>query len=90
MFLCMFFIKTKKYLTMTCVSILTLLTIVLHLTNLTNFIINYYKSGLFLEFIYGMILYHVYTFINKHAGGVLQDNFVVMPCSRQLCFFNIY
>jgi peptidoglycan/LPS O-acetylase OafA/YrhL len=69
MFLCILFIKTKKYLTVACVSILTLLTIVLHLTNSTNFIINYYKSGLFLEFIYGMILYHVYIFINKHTRG---------------------
>jgi peptidoglycan/LPS O-acetylase OafA/YrhL len=69
MFLCILFIKNKKYLTIACVSILALLTIVLHLTNSTNFIINYYKNGLFLEFIYGMILYHFYIFINKYTGG---------------------
>jgi peptidoglycan/LPS O-acetylase OafA/YrhL len=92
MFLCIFFVKNKKYLTIVCILVLVLLTVVLHLTNSTNFIINYYKKGLFLEFIYGMILYHVYIFVNKYSrwgggGGYsyLKNNkndFVVMSCGK--------
>lgn len=73
MFLCIIFIKNKKYFTIACISVLALMTIVLYLINSANFIINYYKNGLFLEFIYGIILYHVYIFINKHAR---RDTFV--------------
>jgi peptidoglycan/LPS O-acetylase OafA/YrhL len=69
MFLCILFTKNKKYLTITCISVLFLLTIALRLINSTNFTINYYKNDLFLEFIYGMILYHVYIFMNKHITG---------------------
>jgi peptidoglycan/LPS O-acetylase OafA/YrhL len=76
MFLCILFVKNKKYLTIACISVLTSIIIVLHLINSTNFIINYYKNSLFLEFIYGMILYHVYIYINKHTGG---GGGIIMP-----------
>jgi peptidoglycan/LPS O-acetylase OafA/YrhL len=62
-------VEQGQYLTIACISVLTSIIIALHLVNSTNFIINYYKNGLFLELIYGMILYHVYIRINKHSNG---------------------
>jgi peptidoglycan/LPS O-acetylase OafA/YrhL len=57
MFLCILMVKNKKYLSIACISVLVFIMAILNLLKPENYILNYYKNGLFPEFIYGMILY---------------------------------
>jgi len=60
-FLCVLFAKNKRYLTISCALALVFIMAVLQFGNTDNFILNYYGPSMFLEFIYGIILYHLYT-----------------------------
>jgi peptidoglycan/LPS O-acetylase OafA/YrhL len=64
-FLCVLFVKKKRYLTTACVLILVFIIAVLQFGNTDSFILNYYGPSMFLEFIYGIILYHLYTLFEK-------------------------
>ncbi|GHU16170.1 acyltransferase [Spirochaetia bacterium] len=67
--LCICFVKNKKYLTITCISILVVFIIVLNVINSDIYIFQFYQTqGLFSEFIYGIVLYHIYTFFNRHIN----------------------
>jgi exopolysaccharide production protein ExoZ len=65
MFLCVLFVKNKKYLTTACVLILVFIMAILQFGNTDSFILKYYGPSMFLEFIYGIILYHLYTLFEK-------------------------
>jgi peptidoglycan/LPS O-acetylase OafA/YrhL len=60
-------IKNKKYTTPVCGSILVLFVGVLNISNPKIFIFNYYQKyqgGLFPEFIYGLALYYIYSYLD--------------------------
>jgi peptidoglycan/LPS O-acetylase OafA/YrhL len=69
MFLCILFVKNKKYLTILCASILIVLIIALNIVNSDIYPLSVYQNGLFPEFIYGMALYHCYDFYNKRFSA---------------------
>jgi peptidoglycan/LPS O-acetylase OafA/YrhL len=65
MFLCILIVKNKKYITITCISVLTIFVIVLNIIKPNTYILNRYQTGLFPEFIYGLLLYYGYDCYNK-------------------------
>jgi peptidoglycan/LPS O-acetylase OafA/YrhL len=87
MFLCIIFVKNKKYLTLACGFILVFIVVILNFIHSENFILSYYKNNLFLEFIYGMVLYHLYIlsekseykiFINKKVKILILTFFAIL------------
>jgi peptidoglycan/LPS O-acetylase OafA/YrhL len=75
MFLCILFVKNKKYLTISCAFILIVLTIILNRVNSDTYLLRFYQNGLFPEFIYGMALYHCYAFYNKRFDATNAHKF---------------
>jgi peptidoglycan/LPS O-acetylase OafA/YrhL len=61
--LCLLFVKNKKYIAIVCAAALGLFIIVLNMINSNNYILNYYRRGLFPEFIGGILLYYIYSFL---------------------------
>ncbi|REG98246.1 acyltransferase family protein [Flavobacterium aquicola] len=62
MFVCIIFIKNKKYFVAACGSIISLFLLSLYFTNNDFYILNFYKKGLLPEFIYGLALYYFWKF----------------------------
>lgn len=87
MYLCITFIKNKKYLTGICASVLVFIVVLAYLTGPSNYFLNYYGKGLFPEFIYGMILYHCYNYFNK-KGQILAGNAVTVICLSVLAIIS--
>ena len=84
MFLCVLFVKNKRYLTASCVLILVFIMAVLQFGNTDNFILNFYGPSMFLEFIYGIILYHLYMSfeaINRKVSAGRQVKITALICS---------
>lgn len=75
-FLCVLFVKNKRYLTTVCVLILVFIMAVLQFWNTDSFILNYYSPSLFLEFIYGIILYYLYTSFEPIKRRVMVNRWV--------------
>jgi peptidoglycan/LPS O-acetylase OafA/YrhL len=71
MSLCIMFVKNKKYLPVVCASVLVSVTALAYIGDFDNFFVNYYGKGPLPEFIYGIILYHCYSYLNKkiNVGG---------------------
>jgi peptidoglycan/LPS O-acetylase OafA/YrhL len=69
MFLSIFFVKNKKYLTISCASMLIVLIIVLNIVKPDIYRLSFYQNGLFPEFIYGLALYHFYNFYNERFNA---------------------
>jgi peptidoglycan/LPS O-acetylase OafA/YrhL len=66
MALCIFFVKNKKCLTLAAVLILTAFIVILNKINSNIYILQFYhKRALFLEFIYGIMIYHFYNYIDR-------------------------
>jgi peptidoglycan/LPS O-acetylase OafA/YrhL len=76
MFLCIIIVKNKKYLTISCISVLVFIMAILSLLKPANFILDYYRKGLFPEFIYGMLLYHFYVHFNRNEHKLLQNKHI--------------
>jgi len=70
-FLCVLFVRNKRYLTPTYVLILVFIMAGLQFLNTESFILNYYGPSLFLEFIYGIILYRLYTLFETNNCGII-------------------
>ena len=71
MYLCVLFVKNKRYLTLACASTLVAFSIARSFCNTKSFILNYYDASLLFEFIYGIALYHVYAaLLKKHKLGI--------------------
>jgi peptidoglycan/LPS O-acetylase OafA/YrhL len=66
MALCILIIKNKKYLPLFSGLFLVVLLIILNMIHPTSWILNYYKNGLWPEFIYGLVLYYVYTYCKQY------------------------
>ncbi|WP_348823529.1 acyltransferase family protein [Flavobacterium aestuarii] len=58
MFVCIVFIKNKKFLVIACGSLIGLFLLSLYFTNTNLYVLNFYKKGLLPEFIFGLILYY--------------------------------
>jgi peptidoglycan/LPS O-acetylase OafA/YrhL len=62
---CLFLIKNKKYLVVFCSFILIVFLVVLNVFKPSSFELEYYRTGLFPEFIYGLLLFPVYDCIKQ-------------------------
>lgn len=76
MYLCILFVKNKKYLTTACVSTIVAVIAVLFFVDTKSFILNYYETSRFLEFIYGIALYHAYTLYEKNQHLIIINRYV--------------
>jgi len=65
MFLCICIIKNKKYLIITCSSLLVVFLLLLNLNSNQYYPFKFYKHGLLPEFIYGLFLYYLWKVLNK-------------------------
>jgi peptidoglycan/LPS O-acetylase OafA/YrhL len=68
MALCIIFIKNKKYPGAVCAFALILFLSVLNIIKPESFILEYYREGLFPEFIVGLLLYEIYSYLNRKTG----------------------
>jgi peptidoglycan/LPS O-acetylase OafA/YrhL len=62
--------KNKKYIPIICISILTIMIVVLNIINPDIYILNYYQKGLFPEFIYGILLYYMHKQYCKYEQKI--------------------
>jgi peptidoglycan/LPS O-acetylase OafA/YrhL len=70
-FLCILAVKNEKYIIITCVSVLTIFVIVLNIIKPNIYLLNRYQTGLFPEFIYGLLLYCGYGYYGKkHTSNI--------------------
>jgi peptidoglycan/LPS O-acetylase OafA/YrhL len=82
-FACIKFTKNGKYANMVCASVLAAVFLLLNIINSNIFALNYYRNGLFPEFIYGIALYYAYNYFNKrHTDYLLVKN----PVANLLIF----
>jgi peptidoglycan/LPS O-acetylase OafA/YrhL len=65
MFLCIIFVKNKKYITVICAFALVLFVVLLNILNLDIYIFTFYQWGYHLEIVYGLLLYHLYIYYNQ-------------------------
>jgi exopolysaccharide production protein ExoZ len=65
MAVCVMVVKNKRYLGITCALILAGIFMVLNCIDTNIFLLNYYQHSLFPEFIYGIILFYIYTFLKE-------------------------
>jgi peptidoglycan/LPS O-acetylase OafA/YrhL len=74
--ICILFIKDKRYLTSCCIFILLLLVTLLNIIKIDGYIFQFYRDrALLLEFIYGIVLYHLFAYNNKH--NIIKNNVVL-------------
>jgi peptidoglycan/LPS O-acetylase OafA/YrhL len=78
MYLCIVLVKNEKYLSIVCISALAFIFVILNLINSEIFILNYYQNSLFPEFIYGMLLYHIYIHIKNKCKLTINQNIKVV------------
>jgi peptidoglycan/LPS O-acetylase OafA/YrhL len=64
---CIFVIKNKEYLTVGCSLTLILFLFVLNIVKSDFFIFEYYRDGLFPEFIVGLLLYPMYDYLKQRT-----------------------
>jgi peptidoglycan/LPS O-acetylase OafA/YrhL len=65
MFLCIVFVKRRKYATIVCVFVLVLFVALLNILNQDIYIFTFYRWGYHLEIVYGLLLYHLYIYYNQ-------------------------
>jgi exopolysaccharide production protein ExoZ len=81
MFLCITFIKNKKYLVLACGSLIGFFLLSLYFTDTDIYVLNFYKKGLLPEFIFGLALYYfweiykskqtqVFTYVSLILGAL--------------------
>jgi peptidoglycan/LPS O-acetylase OafA/YrhL len=78
---CVFLVKNKKYLPMFCSAVLIVLLFVFNVVKLDFFIFEYYRSyngGLFPEFIYGLLLYLIYSHIKSRTSIISSPNILLL------------
>ena len=63
MAICIATVKNKKYLGIVCALTLSSIFTILNVINSDLFALKYYQKSLFPEFIYGIILFYIYTFL---------------------------
>jgi peptidoglycan/LPS O-acetylase OafA/YrhL len=72
MFICVLVVKDKRYVSWSCVGVIIIGLIILNIIKPENYILNYDKTGLFPEFIYGVILFHAYTKLKNRTTVINQ------------------
>ena len=96
MAICILFVRNKKYLSIACSLLLVVLTIILKLIPSDNYIIHFYKTGLFPEFIFGIVLYHFYTYFSLQSttvnDSIINTSFrlIIMPLVGIISFIFIF
>lgn len=85
MFICILLFKKKSYLVPACAAILIIFLLCLYIINPTYYPLNFYKSGLLPEFIFGLGLYHFNEFYQKRQS-VLINNLLIALGFISICF----
>lgn len=57
-----FFVSKKKYLSITCASIILFIFFILNIFDTDNYVFNFYKEGLLPEFVFGILLYYLWNY----------------------------
>jgi peptidoglycan/LPS O-acetylase OafA/YrhL len=73
MFLCILFVRNKKYLTFFCIIIIISVVYIMDLMHIEDSILNFYCGELSFEFIGGIVLYHLYCRFNKNENKILAN-----------------
>jgi peptidoglycan/LPS O-acetylase OafA/YrhL len=65
---CLFIVKNKRFLAIFCSLVLIIFLVVLNIFKIGSFELEYYRTGLFPEFIYGLLLFPVYEYIKQKSA----------------------
>ena len=60
-------LKNKKYLALLCAFVLLVFLVILNLFESVPFELEYYRAGLFPEFIYGLLLFFIYDYVKRQT-----------------------
>jgi peptidoglycan/LPS O-acetylase OafA/YrhL len=69
MFICVLVVRNKKFISLCCIGLLVFFLAALNFFDVKDFILNYYRTGLIPEFIYGIILYMAYNWFGEKYNG---------------------